>query len=784
MATSSRRALLALGVWSAAAVAGAATRYVDPLIGSASCTTYNPASRSCGSGTALGYRTIAGAAAVAVAGDVVYLRGGTYGEALAPAASGMPAQPITYARYQAETPIITGGGLDPAIEISDRSHIVIDGLTVQDVTGWLRGQNTHYCVVRNGTFLRATAGGSRAGLKFIDATFNRVVANRIDAGNDNVGFIHSDRNVLEGNQLTQAGHQLWYILCGNFNVIRNNSFHNALQKIGQVTDCEGTPSGAPVLFNATKYNLVEGNTFEYTPSSGNASPYAGIQYAAQKGLIRRNRFYDTVGPALDLTLYDDEARFNTDNRVYHNVFHSTDFAGVSLASGTTFSGNVFKNNVLSRSVFVANDTRWPFYTDELAGKPVQLFSGRLDGFLFEGNDILGSAPAQLYAITYGVRTQPAFSQTPQALSWWQANHPTLFRNNREQDPLFVDEAAHDYRLRPLSPLIDAGVFLARAAAAGSGTSLPVDDATWFFDGFGIPGEVGDLVQLQGQTVTARVTAINYTTNTLMLDRALTFSAGQGVALAYSGSAPDVGAFETTGALLSVADVAVPEGDTGPVSAVFTVSLSAAAAQVVSVDFATADGTATTAGGDYAAAGGSLSFAPGTTARTITVTVSGDAIVEPHETFTLTLSNALGAPLADGQAVATILDDEAARYYTVLPCRLLDTRQPAGPSGGPILTAGERRSFPVAGACSVPAGAKAAVLNVTAVAPTLSGNLRLYPAGLAPPATSIVNFAAGRTRANNGLVLLGSSGFATVQLDLAGAGQAHVVVDVFGYYQSP
>ena len=75
------------------------------------------------------------------------------------------------------------------------------------------------------------------------------------------------------------------------------------------------------------------------------------------------------------------------------------------------------------------------------------------------------------------------------------------------------------------------------------TTFEVGDALYFVDGFGIPGEVGDTIQLDGDTARAVITNVDYATNTLTLDAALTWSAGQGVSLAYEGSAPDVGAYE-------------------------------------------------------------------------------------------------------------------------------------------------------------------------------------------------------------------------------------------------
>jgi Calx-beta domain/FG-GAP-like repeat len=108
--------------------------------------------------------------------------------------------------------------------------------------------------------------------------------------------------------------------------------------------------------------------------------------------------------------------------------------------------------------------------------------------------------------------------------------------------------------------------------------------------------------------------------------------------------------------ITINDVTVTEGNTGTVSAIFTVSLSAAYGQPVTVDFATADGTAT-AGSDYTAKAGTLTFAPGQTSQTITVAVIGDRLPEPTEAFVVNLSNPTNSVIADGQGVGIIVDDE-------------------------------------------------------------------------------------------------------------------------------
>jgi hypothetical protein len=87
--------------------------------------------------------------------------------------------------------------------------------------------------------------------------------------------------------------------------------------------------------------------------------------------------------------------------------------------------------------------------------------------------------------------------------------------------------------------------------------------------------------------------------------------------------------------LSINDVSAAEGDSGVTNATFTVLLSTASGQAVTVNYATADNTAT-GESDYRSASGSLTFNPGETSRTIAVTINGDTMFEPAETFFLNL----------------------------------------------------------------------------------------------------------------------------------------------------
>ena len=114
--------------------------------------------------------------------------------------------------------------------------------------------------------------------------------------------------------------------------------------------------------------------------------------------------------------------------------------------------------------------------------------------------------------------------------------------------------------------------------------------------------------------------------------------------------------------VSVASATVAEGNSGSSTLGFTVSLSKASTSAVTVGYATANGTAT-AGADYTAAAGTLTFAPGVVSQTVNVAVAGDTVAEPDETLSVTLSNAAGATLATAVATGTITNDDAAQPGT-------------------------------------------------------------------------------------------------------------------------
>jgi hypothetical protein len=126
---------------------------------------------------------------------------------------------------------------------------------------------------------------------------------------------------------------------------------------------------------------------------------------------------------------------------------------------------------------------------------------------------------------------------------------------------------------------------------------------------------------------------------------------------------------------------------------------------------------------------------------------------------------------------------SAAFYTLTPCRVADTRNPVGPLGGPALACAPSplaRTFDLAGVCGIPSTARAVSYNATVTEAAAAGNLRVFPGGTLEPLVSSINYSAGTTRANNGIVALGT-GSLSVSCHQA-SGTSHVIIDVNGYFE--
>jgi Glycoside hydrolase family 44 len=191
----------------------------------------------------------------------------------------------------------------------------------------------------------------------------------------------------------------------------------------------------------------------------------------------------------------------------------------------------------------------------------------------------------------------------------------------------------------------------------------------------------------------------------------------------------------------------------------------------------------------------LLFNKDTAARTATVTVSG-GLTQTASLFgfdgthrlrsagsVAPASGALNLTLAPRSATLAVValgtptPPGPTRFYTLSPCRVLDTRSGAG---GPALAGGGERIVALGGVCGVPLSAKAVSTNLTVTEPTTAGNLVLFPTG-ATPGTSTLNYQGGQTRGNNAVVPLSATAEVSIRCNQA-SGTAHAILDVNGYFQ--
>lgn len=122
------------------------------------------------------------------------------------------------------------------------------------------------------------------------------------------------------------------------------------------------------------------------------------------------------------------------------------------------------------------------------------------------------------------------------------------------------------------------------------------------------------------------------------------------------------------------------------------------------------------------------------------------------------------------------------FYTLTPCRVADTRNAAGPYGGPAIPPGSQRVYVLTGVCGIPATAKAVSANVTAVTPSSAGSFKFFPGDDQPGVSTTISFAAGQTRANNLVMKVSGSGSGTLGVTNTAAGPVNLVIDVNGFLQ--
>lgn len=434
--------------------------------------------------------TLDKANSVLQAGDSVYIRGGIYkNQMINPANSGSPGQYITYQNYQEETPIVSG--LKSGAHFNTgKDYIKVDGITT-DGTGeyGLRMMSSHNliqnCTLKNVLTYKGIYGSDTSHYNLIqNNTVDYIGETEEKGGNDMGNGIQTDGNynLVQYNDVFHCGHNC-IELHGEYNIARNNYMEN---EWGRCMENKG------LYPNNNNHHVVQDNIMYNTQLVSDGFPNAGYQGRCAYAIFRHNRIYKIGGSGLHLDSINQETPSHM--KIYHNVIYDCGRYGTShwdYGIDLTEHDDGSLNQVDARNnIFYANNTDGVSYRD------------------------------------YADPADHNFNY-----NHWNANG----------NPQFQNEGSYDFHLREDSPCIDAGTWLTYTASSGSGNQIQVEDASYFCDGFGII--TGDLIQLQSQLQTYRITSINYSTNTIYVNESLSWSSGQGISLPYSGNFPDMGLFE-------------------------------------------------------------------------------------------------------------------------------------------------------------------------------------------------------------------------------------------------
>ena len=532
-------AVLSVGAVLFAASAQAATIYVSP----------NGNDGNSGSAPASPLKSISAASNKASAGDRILLMSGTYSEPIRPVRSGQAGSPITYEKYGSDPVVIRGSAtsLRSAFDLTGVSHIVIDGIDIDGVAPRPNARIEHFATITNSRYITIRNGKFKYahgwhGIGVVGASEYVTIEDNVidwvgtwDAGSgtdkgsdvgDSITIESSAQRVLvQRNKLYHGGHNLMRV-AGRNCVIQDNVFNNDWR------DVLGGDAGQRSASFIGRDNLIQRNVFSAARASADSTRNTLFKVEGTGHIARQNVGYDSI--ALGISSAGKDKNGANQLRIYNNTLYRLGHAGWMLilyGTSAAVGDNSFVNNLIVDSrmssgnkgdtVFkVANAGQGPTANSTMFGNIVYSSEGKSPEVVLDGFD--GAIP----------------------LSTAQSKYPSQFWKNASSAVRFKSASPRtltDFDLQATSTGIDQGQFLTHTTGSGNSRQLPLKDARYFTDGFGLIQ--GDSLQLEGTNQPVRAISVDYASNIVTLEREVQFSSGQGVALVFSGVRPDVGARE-------------------------------------------------------------------------------------------------------------------------------------------------------------------------------------------------------------------------------------------------
>ncbi len=497
--------------------------------------------------------TVQKAASTVARGDTVYIRSGTYTEQvnIATAAGSSESDRITFINYPGESVTIDGTGLAlgtyGTLLDMNTNYLTVDGLTIANGgQGGGSGQNAVQILKSNTILQNCTIYNNNLSLSIYVFSYSGNITN-IQILNNTISNYYQWAILI-------SGYLTYY---PSYILIQGNTIHDggatgnvdAIQIGSQDGGCEHV-----IVKNNTLYNHNGGDAFIDTGGKPDHSDYiliedntiykgTGVSTSVKfnpkdKGIFRRNNITDCR-----FDIYQPTSAFGMRKaRVYHNTFVVSGvveyivYWNVDTNYDTDFGGWYWKNNVFSN--------KNP-YLESHYGEVNPLHT---DSIYFNGNyfhTTSASANWRWYDLGGSVWEAYGWGASTAKFAEWQSDFSSTVSSNTldKTSPLttlFINPTSRNYNLAVNSPIIDKGVNLTTVSSAtGSGTTFTVVDARYFCDGWNLI--TGDTIMIGSQTRT--ITAVDYDTNTITVSSSLAWTNGDGVNLAFNGSAPDPGAYE-------------------------------------------------------------------------------------------------------------------------------------------------------------------------------------------------------------------------------------------------
>ena len=502
----------------------------------------------------LPWKTVEKANQTLQAGDSVFLREGHYNnQQISPKNSGKPFNYITYQNYDNEKVYLSKVRIP--IYLKEKEYIKIIGFDVSDCDHFFVLYNgSKHNIIESCIFRNASAYFGALAAKYsinpITAfrdyevqgspnDYNRILDNDwidapdkcLDSQDQDCGTAPSDMlyiehgsyNLIQGNIFGNCAHDS-LVFGGSsthHNIIRNNTFRNAYRR-------------GLDLYSETKFNLIEKNYFfdhglkmleNPQKESRNHEPWNPGAIQCIKGsnymIIRKNvfdnngnilaytgqfmHFYNNTANRQIMTIYGDGGNYDDKFNIYkNNIFSNTTSLNRPNDSKYVYSwhtyvqpGHIMGNNIITHNAFTGDNNRWR------------------------------------YNKNYNFNSLEEF----------EASTQDAFDNNSYM-PLFAETSNRNFMLLAKSRLIDAGTWLTviKSPTKKSQTSFIVEDAGYFFDGWGIEKEKGDLIKTASGNF-SRIKKIDYDSNIIYVDSAIDVLENEGISLYYEGTSPDIGAYE-------------------------------------------------------------------------------------------------------------------------------------------------------------------------------------------------------------------------------------------------